>query len=92
MQAAMTRLLDPERNMIQRACQGNELAFAWLVETYQTALYNLCYRMLGDADEAEEAAQETFLRAYAQLRSYDVTRSFKTWLFSIAHHYLNQGM
>jgi RNA polymerase sigma-70 factor (ECF subfamily) len=87
MQAAMSRLLDPDRNMIQRAREGDELAFTWLVETYQTALYNLCYRMLGDADQAEEAAQETFLRVYAQLRSFDVTRSFKTWLFSIAHHY-----
>jgi len=43
--------------------------------------------MLGDAGEAEDAAQETFLRAYAQLGSYDTGRSFKTWLFSIANHH-----
>jgi RNA polymerase sigma-70 factor (ECF subfamily) len=43
--------------------------------------------MLGEAGEAEDAAQETFLRAYAQLGSYDPARSFKTWLFSIANHH-----
>ena len=43
--------------------------------------------MLGDAAEAEDAAQETFLRAYTRLASYDVHRPFKTWLFSIASHH-----
>jgi RNA polymerase sigma-70 factor (ECF subfamily) len=43
--------------------------------------------MLGESGEAEDAAQETFLRAYSQLTRYDPTRSFKTWLFAIASHY-----
>jgi RNA polymerase sigma-70 factor (ECF subfamily) len=76
-----------EQALILRARAGDEAAFTPLVETYQTAIYNLCYRMLGDAGEAEDAAQETFLRAYAQLHSYDSSRSFKTWLFSIASHH-----
>ena len=76
-----------EQDLIARARAGDDEAFEPLVETYQTAIYNLCYRMLGEAGEAEEAAQEAFLRAYAQLRRYDPTRSFKTWLFSIASHY-----
>jgi RNA polymerase sigma-70 factor (ECF subfamily) len=54
---------------------------------YQTPVYNLCYRMLGNAAEAEEAAQETFLRAYTHLRSYDPQRPFRSWLLSIASHY-----
>jgi RNA polymerase sigma-70 factor (ECF subfamily) len=70
-----------------RARAGDEAAFTQLVETYNTAIYNLCYRMLGEAGEAEDAAQETFLRAYAQLQTYDPARSFKTWLFSIASHH-----
>jgi RNA polymerase sigma-70 factor (ECF subfamily) len=76
-----------EQECIARARAGDEAAFTPLVETYQTAVYNLCYRMLGDPPEAEDAAQEAFLRAFSQLRRYDPTRSFKTWLFSIASHH-----
>jgi RNA polymerase sigma-70 factor (ECF subfamily) len=72
---------------VQRARAGDETAFAVLVETYQTPIYNLCYRMLGEAGEAEDAAQETFLRAYHQMARYDPARSFKTWLFAIANHH-----
>jgi RNA polymerase sigma-70 factor (ECF subfamily) len=63
------------------------MAFAALVEAYQRPIYNLCYRMLGDPGEAEDAAQEAFLRAYSQLHRYDPGRSFKTWLFAIASHH-----
>jgi len=76
-----------EQELVTRARAGDDTAFSQLVELYNTAIYNLCYRMLGEAGEAEESAQEAFLRAYTQLRSYDPTRSFKTWLFSIASHY-----
>jgi RNA polymerase sigma-70 factor (ECF subfamily) len=76
-----------EADWVRRARAGDDLAFSQLVEAYQTPIYNLCYRLLGEAGEAEEAAQETFLRAYAQLASYDPSRSFKTWLFSIANHH-----
>ena len=76
-----------EQDWLKRARAGDEESFARLVETYQTAIYNLCYRMLGESNEAEDAAQEAFMRAYSQLSTYDPTRSFKTWLFSIASHY-----
>jgi RNA polymerase sigma-70 factor (ECF subfamily) len=77
-------------NEVQRLHQaqtGSEDAFASLVETYQTPVYNLCYRMLGDAQEAEDAAQETFWRAYQAIKRYDPQRPFITWLLSIAAHY-----
>ncbi len=76
-----------ETDWVRRARAGDQAAFTALVEAYQTPIYNLCYRMLGEAGEAEDAAQETFLRAYSQLASYDPSRSFKTWLFSIANHH-----
>ncbi|MBI4772143.1 MAG: sigma-70 family RNA polymerase sigma factor [Chloroflexi bacterium] len=72
---------------LSRARAGDGPAFSRLVEVYQTPIYNLCYRMLGEAGEAEDAAQETFLRAYSRLNRYDPERSFKTWLFSIASHH-----
>jgi RNA polymerase sigma-70 factor (ECF subfamily) len=76
-----------EEEWLTRARAGDKAAFAGLVQAYQTAIYNLCYRMLGEAGEAEDATQETFLRTYTQLHRYDPARPFKTWLFSIACHH-----
>ncbi len=76
-----------ELEWLEKARQGDDDAFALLVETYQKPVYNLCYRMLGDAQEAEDASQESFWRAYQALHRYDPQRSFITWLLSIAAHY-----
>jgi RNA polymerase sigma-70 factor (ECF subfamily) len=76
-----------ESELIERACAGDQVAFGQLVEKYQNRVYNLAYRMLSNPDEAEEAAQEAFLRAYTNLHRYDPNRSFKTWLLSITSHY-----
>jgi RNA polymerase sigma-70 factor, ECF subfamily len=80
-------LITEENTWLEQAIQGNMDAFTELVETYQRPVFNLCYRMLGDAQEAEDAAQETFWRAYQGIKKYDKTRSFATWLLSIAAHY-----
>ena len=77
--------LDSE--LLGRVQKGDNEAFAYLVETYQGPVYNLCYRMLGEANDAEDASQETFMRAYKGIRSYDGQRTFSTWLLSIAAHY-----
>jgi RNA polymerase sigma-70 factor (ECF subfamily) len=76
-----------EPQWVTQAQQGDPEAFAKLVDAFQRPVFNLCYRMLGDAYEAEDAAQETFLRAFDNLRRYDSQRSFSTWLLSIAAHY-----
>ena len=66
--------------------QGDD--FAELVECYERDVFNMAYWMLGDAAEAEDAAQEAFLRAYVKLSSYDSTRSsFKTWLLTITSNH-----
>jgi RNA polymerase sigma-70 factor, ECF subfamily len=80
-------LITEENTWLLQAIQGNMDAFTQLVETYQRPVFNLCYRMLGDAQEAEDAAQETFWRAYQGIKKYDQSRSFATWLLSIAAHY-----
>lgn len=72
---------------LEQSLRGDSQAFSCLVEAYQNPVYNLCYRMLEDSFEAEDAAQETFLRAYRNLKRYDPQRSFATWLLSIAAHY-----
>jgi len=76
-----------ELQVIERAVAGDERAFSELVTRYQTAVYNLAYRMLGDAGEAEDAAQEVFLRIYRRLATYDADHRFSTWVLSIASHY-----
>ncbi|MDX1992269.1 MAG: sigma-70 family RNA polymerase sigma factor [bacterium] len=72
---------------VNAAIDGDQDAFAELVYTFQDAVYNLCYRILGDGAEAEDAAQEAFLRAYSNLKRYDQDRPFKTWLLSIASNH-----
>lgn len=72
---------------ITKALDGDDSAFGQLVEQYQRPVFSLCYRMLGNSNAAEDAAQESFLRAYTHLKRYDPKRSFATWLLSIASHY-----
>ena len=79
--------MNDEMVWVSQAQHGSEEAFTRLVEAYQTHVYNLCYRMLGEQELAEDAAQETFLRAYQHLHRYDSKRPFGTWILSIAAHY-----
>lgn len=79
--------MSEETAWVLQARRGSDEAFTRLVEQYQGPVYNLCYRMLGEPEAAEDAAQESFLRAYQNLDRYDETRAFSTWLLSIAAHY-----
>lgn len=76
-----------EVDVVDKVRQGDEDAFTALVDAYQRPVYNMCYRMLGSVEEAEDASQETFWRAYQAINRYDPQRSFITWLLSIAAHY-----
>jgi len=76
-----------EAECVQQVIDGNEDAFTDIVEHFQSPVYNLCYRMLGTPQEAEDAAQESFIRAYRSIHRYDPKRPFATWLLSIAAHY-----
>lgn len=78
---------EDEKRWLKEARNGDEEAFSRIVEAYQRPVYNLCYRMLGDPTLAEDAAQETFLKAFRGLKRYDPKRRFVTWLLSIASHH-----
>ena len=80
-------MTEQEQGWVEQARRGDQHAFGQLVNAYQKPVFNLTYRMLGNAQEAEDAAQETFLRAYASLRQYNTDHKFSTWLFSIANHH-----
>jgi RNA polymerase sigma-70 factor (ECF subfamily) len=78
---------EQDRLSVQAALAGDQSAFADLVTRYQSAVYNMAYRMLGDPTEAEDAAQEVFVRAWNQLKTFQIERRFSTWLLSIASHH-----
>lgn len=73
-----------DAELVRRCLQGDNSGFDELVTNYQRQVYCFCYRMLGDADEAGDAAQESFLKAYHALASFRQDASFLTWLFKIA--------
>jgi RNA polymerase sigma-70 factor, ECF subfamily len=87
MNDGVTPLADQEALWLEQASEGDRKAFGQLVEAYQRPVFNLTYRMLGDTEEAADATQEAFLRAYARLHQYNHDHKFSTWLFSIANHH-----
>lgn len=70
--------------LVQHARQGNERAFAQLVERYQERIFNVCFRIVGDYHDAEEATMDAFLACYRSLGTFEVRSSFATWLYRIA--------
>ena len=73
-----------DQQLIEQTLAGDNTAYNQLVVRYQRAVYGLCRRMLRDHDLADEAAQETFVKAYFALRQYDRVYRFYTWLSRIA--------
>lgn len=72
-----------ELDHIQRARQGDSEAWESLVQGHQEAVFRLAYLLLGDARDAEDVAQETFIRAFRYLHTYDTSRSWRPWLLGI---------
>ena len=72
-----------EKTKIQACLNGEVDAFEGLVETYQSRVIALAWNILGDPDEARDAAQDTFIQAYINLHLFDLNRNFKTWLMGI---------
>jgi len=75
-----------DAELVELILKGDQEVFSMLVERYKDAVQNLAYRMLGNATEAEDITQETFVRAYTQLATYKPVHKFSTWLLSIASH------
>ena len=68
---------------IKEVLKGDQNAFAEIVELFQDKLYRICYRMLGNKHEAEDIAQEAFVRAFINIHTFDTNRKFSTWLYRI---------
>ena len=78
----MDQKIDAE--IVAKILKGDRQTYALLVEEYKRPIYNLAYRMTGNADDADDLTQETFIRAYKNLWRYDSSRKFFTWLYTLA--------
>lgn len=69
---------------IKQVLKGDQDAFGEIVELFKDKVFYLCYRMLGNRHEAEDIAQEAFVRAYVNIQSFNQNRKFSTWIYRIA--------
>src|SRR5689334_8020433 len=77
-------LTDELRPLVRRCLSGCQTAMLDLVQRFQGPVFGLCYRMLGRREDAEDAAQETFIRVLRSLSHWDEGRDFEPWLLAIA--------
>ena len=75
-----------ENACIEKVLLGDAAAYEFLVGKYQSRLVSFLWNLLGCGEDARDAAQEVFIKAYFHLGSFDRLRSFKSWLFAIAYH------
>lgn len=80
----MTANLDEK--WVRRTLAGSEEAFAEIVKRYQRPVFSIIVRMVRDAGLAEDLTQETFIKAFRALKSFDPKRKLSSWLFTIAHN------
>ena len=76
--------MENDRAFVAKARSGDTDAFRALVERHSRTLFRLAFRMTGNAEDAEDVVQESFLRAYRQLARFDERASFGTWMYRIA--------
>ena len=74
---------DRENSLVERVLSGDLSAFEPLVTPYRQALLGLAFRITRNSEDAKEVAQEAFLRAFKYLKSFDLSKDFKRWLFQI---------
>jgi RNA polymerase sigma-70 factor (ECF subfamily) len=77
---------DQDAELAEKARAGDKAAFEALVRKYQGPIFSFAFHFFRSPDVAEDIAQETFLRAYRFLHTYDSSRKFVTWLYSVARN------
>jgi RNA polymerase sigma-70 factor, ECF subfamily len=77
----------PEVALARLAARGDKTAFGRLVDLHKRTVFGLCVRLLRDGEEARDAAQETFVRAFGAIGTYDAGQAFAPWLLRIARNH-----
>jgi len=73
-----------EQALIKKVKKGDLDAYGAIIQDYQSSVFNVCYRVLGNRQDAEDLTQEAFLRAYHQISSFDLSRPFGPWMRTLA--------
>lgn len=76
--------LEDDKILVQRAQDGDQVAFRTLVERYQRKVYSICYGMLKNPEDSMDASQETFIKVYRYLEKFNFQSKFYTWLYRIS--------
>lgn len=79
--------MNPIETAVQGVKDGNIECFEIVVETFQQQLFRYCYRMLGNLQEAEDAVQEAFLKAFDKIHSYKNSSNFSSWIYKITYNH-----
>jgi len=79
-------MTNQDQLIIQKVLQGNTNAFAELVNTYKNLVFTVALKMVKNREEAEEVAQDTFIKAFKNLGTFKGDSKFSTWLYKIAYH------
>ena len=77
-------MIQIESDIISRCQQGDKDAFRWVLQTHQRMIFSLALKMLCDEEEAKDMVQETFIRVWQSIRSFDTQKTFSTWVYTIA--------
>src|SRR6185295_9317581 len=72
---------------IQRAAEGDQAAWDIIVKTYWRKVFNVAYRFVGTYDQAEDLAQDIFLKVFRSLGTFDRRANFQTWLISVSRNF-----
>lgn len=75
-----------ELHCIERIKQGDHEAFSWIVDKYKDLVYTLCIKMLSSEEDAEEAAQDVFVKVYKSINSFRGNSKFSTWIYRITYN------
>jgi RNA polymerase sigma-70 factor (ECF subfamily) len=87
--ASVSAELDEDAQLMLLVKAGDSRAFATLVGRYKDSIYNLAVKMLGDTSDAEDIAQQVFIRVWQSAERYEVKSKFTTWLFTIARNLIH---
>jgi len=75
-----------DADLVRSVLSGDEESFTLLLDRHVAGVYSFVYRYLGNADDANDITQETFVRSWKHIKKFDTSRNFKTWIFAIARN------
>lgn len=75
---------DKDLDLIQKYLNGDKSSFDELIDIYLKTIFNFTYRLIGNGKDAEDITQEIFLKVWKSIKKFDIEKSFKAWIFSIA--------